>query len=232
LPEAPEAPSFSAFFFGINVSITYYEHIFMRIISVKQIDISQLRITTSLSRINFKATFYYHVGIVDYYFYPINNMLAHQEKCEVCGRKVPQYFWFMLSGALCDVGQAVIDFCIYNVYTYEWERATVCWTLSYTLSIIVRHSSHRILVFGDFEGSYCYSLAKTYLTYSSSIIISMFSNHIIVTVLGFNHRDAWIITMIWTGIYNYFMLKASWKKPKIETKQSISAMEEAEDRKS
>jgi len=148
-------------------------------------------------------------------------MLGHQDACSIFGRKVPQYFWFVLSGGLCDIVQAIIDYAIFNIYIYEWERATICWTLSYTLSIIVRHTSHRFLVFGDFEGSYCYSLAKTYLTYSSSIIISMISNHIIVEILLFSHRDAWIITMLWTGIYNYFMLKASWKRPKIEPKHQL-----------
>eukprot|EP01041_Mallomonas_annulata_P006482 gene6482-13085_t len=77
-----------------------------------------------------------------------------------------------------------------------------------------------ISVFGEFEGSYCQSLSRTYFTYSSSIVISMITNHLIVEVFGFSHRDAWVMTMIWIGIYNYFMLKATWKKPKLEIKNS------------
>ena len=145
-------------------------------------------------------------------------MLSHQEKFLICGRKVPQYFWFVLSGALCDIIQAGMDFCIYQIYTYEWERATVCWTLSYTLSIVIRHSSHRIIVFGEFEGSYLSSLGKTFLAYSSSIVVSLLSNHFIVEIFNFSHRDAWILTMLWIGLYNYFMLRATWKKGKIESK--------------
>ena len=63
--------------------------------------------------------------------------------------------------------------------------------------------------------------------------MSMLSNHFISEVLGFSHRDAWIITMLWTGIFNYFMLKASWRRPKIEVKSSvanISAIEPVSDR--
>ena len=142
-------------------------------------------------------------------------LTSHIKACSCftyCGfDKVPQYLWFMLSGALCDVVQALIDYCIYLLYTMEWERVTVCWTVSYTLSIVVRHSSHRLLVFGDYEGSYCMSLARTYLTYSSSIIISMITNHLLVSFLDLTHQQAWIITMIWTGVYNYFMLRASWR---------------------
>ena len=138
-------------------------------------------------------------------------MLAHQEKAKICGYKVPQYFWFVLSGALCDVIQAFIDYGISLVYTSNFEKATVCWTLSYIISIWVRHYSHRILVFGDYEGTYLASLGRTYLTYSSSIVISMITNHIIVAQLEFSHRQAWIFTMLWTGLFNYFMLKANWK---------------------
>jgi putative flippase GtrA len=111
---------------------------------------------------------------------------------------------------MCDIVQAFIDYGIYLLYVFEWERATVCWTLSYTISIIIRHFSHRLLVFGEFEGTYCSSLTRTYMTYSSSIVISMLTNHLIVSFLNYSHRTAWIITMLWTGIYNYFMLKASW----------------------
>mmetsp|Transcript_4012 Transcript_4012/g.4102 ORF Transcript_4012/g.4102 Transcript_4012/m.4102 type:complete len:165 (+) Transcript_4012:168-662(+) len=149
-------------------------------------------------------------------------MLGHQDKILIFGRKIPQYFWFVLSGAFCDCIQAMMDYCIHLIYTLQWEKATVCWTLSYTASIMVRHSSHRFVVFGDYDGSYCSSLGRTYFTYSSSIVISMLSNHVIAEILGFSHRDAWIITMLWTGIYNYFMLKASWKKSKIDVKNSIS----------
>lgn len=139
-------------------------------------------------------------------------MMKHQESCIICGYRVPQYFWFVISGAMCDVVQAGIDYAVYLVYYIEWEKATVCWAISYTLSIVVRHSSHRFIVFGEYEGSYCTSLARTYLTYSSSIVLSILTNHILTETMEVSHRNAWIITMLWTGIYNYFMLKMSWKK--------------------
>lgn len=127
------------------------------------------------------------------------------------GYKIPNYFWFVVSGSLCDAIQFFIDYGISTIYTYEWERSTICWTLSYTASVGIRHYSHKQLVFGDYDGTYCTSLSRTYLTYSSSIILSLITNHIITTYLQLSHLHAWIITMLWTGIYNYFMLKASWK---------------------
>jgi hypothetical protein len=137
--------------------------------------------------------------------------LSHQEKCRCFGYKIPLYFWFVLSGTLCDVVQALIDFGVYHIYPYDWERATVCWTVSYTMSVIVRHFSHRFLVFGEFEGTYCQSLGRTYLTYSSSIILSIVTNHVLVNGFNCTHKVAWVLTMLWTGIFNYFALKSSWR---------------------
>ena len=139
-------------------------------------------------------------------------MLSHQEKFKCCGYKIPLYFWFVLSGSLCDVFQGAIDYAIYHLYQYEWERTTVCWTLSYTISVFIRHYSHKMLVFGEFEGTYCNSLGRTYATYASSIVMSMVTNHLIVSFFNISHIYAWIITMLWTGVYNYFMLKASWRR--------------------
>jgi hypothetical protein len=123
----------------------------------------------------------------------------------------------MVSGALCDVFQAGIDFMIYSfldVYWSEGGRTTVSWTLSYTLSIMIRHQSHRLLVFGDYDGGYLVSLARTYMTYSSAIVISMIANHTLVGYFGLRYRVAWIATMLFTGIYNYFTLKATWRVKK------------------
>lgn len=150
-------------------------------------------------------------------------MLGHQEKAKICGYKIPLYFWFVLSGGLCDIVQAFLDYGISIIYIIEFEKATVCWTLSYILSIWIRHFSHRLLVFGEYEGTYLSSLSRTYLTYSSSIIISMVTNHMIISVLHFTHWQAWIITMLWTGLYNYFMLKASWKSSADKEKIVISS---------
>lgn len=139
------------------------------------------------------------------------------------GRKIHRYFWFMLSGMLCDVVQFGIDGVIYNIYPERPERATVCWTLSYTASIIVRHGSHRVIVFGEYDGTYWSSLCRTYLTYLASIILSMVTNYILTSILNVPHLYAWVATMLWTGVFNYFMLKASWRQGGANTPVSTSA---------
>jgi hypothetical protein len=39
----------------------------------------------------------------------------------------------------------------------------------------------------------------------------MLTNHLLVHYGGLRHRDAWLVTMVWTGVYNYFLLKANWR---------------------
>ena len=111
--------------------------------------------------------------------------------------------------------QFVYQYAVSIVYTSDWQKPTVCWTVSYILSIVVRHYSHKIIVFGDFEGSYCQSLARTFGAYSGSIVLSVFTNNFLTDYLMVEHRNAWIITMLWTGIFNYFMLKSAWR-PKVK----------------
>lgn len=138
-------------------------------------------------------------------------MLPHQEKAQICGYRLPQYFWFVISGAICDIAQALLDYCISVLYTLEWEKATVCWTVSYTLSIAIRHTSHRFIVFGEYEGTYWSSLSRTYAAYSASIVLSIVANHMFINMLMLSHRQAWLITMLWTGLLNYFLVKNAWR---------------------
>lgn len=148
-------------------------------------------------------------------------MLGLQDKVRIFGKPIPRYFWFVFSGAICDVIQALLDFILYKIYVFEFERDTVCWTLSYALSIFVRHYSHSMLVFGDYDGTYWSSLGKTYLTYSSSIVISMLANHILINVVKLQHLHAWFFTMICIGLYNYFMLRSNWKKKDDDNEKSM-----------
>lgn len=126
----------------------------------------------------------------------------------ICGKKPPQYLWFVLSGGGCDVVQFFIDYTIHK--GFKIENATICWTLGFFFSILVRHTSHRYLVFGDYVGGYKKSLIRMYGGYSFSIIASMIFNWIMTTKLETPHYVAWVFTLLWTGGFNYFMLKKLW----------------------
>lgn len=157
----------------------------------------------------------------------------------MCGYKLPTFLWFQISGFICDVIQAYLDYFISIIYLFSWEKVTVCWTLSYIMSICVRHSMHRLLVFGEYDGTYWSSLSRTYLAYSTSIVLSTLCNNLLVKYGDFSHKEAWLLTMLWTGkvykasfwvqpssqlfyfliagVLNYFMLKATWRSTESKT---------------
>lgn len=67
----------------------------------------------------------------------------------------------MLSGAICDVAQFALDRMVSSMLGDEaYERDTISWTVAYILTIALRHETHRIFVFGAYEGSYWTNLGK------------------------------------------------------------------------
>jgi nitrogen fixation protein FixH len=49
-----------------------------------------------------------------------------------------------------------------------------------------------------------------YAGYSIIIVLSTFFNIVITKKMDMPHVFAWIVTMLWTGIVNYFILKKLW----------------------
>lgn len=82
--------------------------------------------------------------------------------------------------------------------------------MSFTVSVVFRHTSHRYLVFGRYVGGYHKSLIRMYGGYSFSIVASTGINWVLSRVTSIGHYGLWVITMLWTGIVNYFILKKLW----------------------
>ena len=74
----------------------------------------------------------------------------------------------------------------------------------------IRPRSHRYLVFGDYVGGYWSSLGRMYFAYSIIIAISSAFNFVMTHWLPLTHYVAWVVTALWTGIVNYFILKKIW----------------------
>jgi hypothetical protein len=129
------------------------------------------------------------------------------EVVKIVGFIPPRYICFMVSGCICDV----VQFIIYaSFYWMIINDPSLCWMISFFGSIVFRHTSHRYLVFGNYVGSYWNSLIKMYLGYSIIIIISTIFNFIMTKYVKVPHLIAWFITLLWTGIVNYFILKKIW----------------------
>ena len=147
--------------------------------------------------------------------------LADRVRCG--GRRLPRYAWYMLSGAICDVFQFLIDRVVYTsalVAMLPYERDTVSWTVSYVLTIALRHETHRIFVFGAYEGSYWRNLGKMYMTYATTIAASIVLRSMlahaaeylppILLAYASARTYGYFATMLFTGIFSYFALKRSW----------------------
>ncbi|KAL7574541.1 hypothetical protein ACA910_015896 [Epithemia clementina (nom. ined.)] len=134
----------------------------------------------------------------------------------VLGFQPPRYLWYMISGAICDVGQllayVVLHATLFPDDTTSNNSSALCWMASFVLSIAARHTSHRYLVFGDYVPNYWHSLGRMYAGYSMSIVLSTVFNYVITQgVARVSHYVAYAATLLWTGLANYFILKRLWK---------------------
>lgn len=127
--------------------------------------------------------------------------------------QLPRYVWYMISGSFCDIIQFFIDYILHkklNTILYIFSDSSICWMTSFAVSVVARHTSHRYLVFGDYIGGYWNSLLRMYTGYSIIIILSTCFHKLFIDFGNVSHVVAWIGTMLWTGIVNYFILKRLW----------------------
>jgi putative flippase GtrA len=128
------------------------------------------------------------------------------EEVYLMGWKPPRYLWYMISGAICDVLQLAM---LYGLHFYISDSATG-WALAFCASISVRHTTHRYFVFGDYVGGYRRSLQRMYMAYSVTIVLSTLLNFLLSRVLSVHVFVLALLTMAWTGVANYFILKFFW----------------------
>ena len=154
---------------------------------------------------------------------------AAAEVVTILGVHPPRYLCYMVSGFVCDLIQFVVDVFLHLVL--KLEDASLCWALGFGISVSFRHTSHRYLVFGDYVGGYWASLGRMYAGYSIIIVLSTIFNIVMTKKAQLPHYVAWVITLLWTGIVNYFILKKLWTfggKEKKNPEQSISDEEKQE----
>ena len=132
--------------------------------------------------------------------------LPAAEVVRIAGIRPPRYLCYMISGSGCDI----IQFVLYILFYQQLKDASVCWALSFGSSILFRHTTHRYLVFGDYVGGYWRSLGRMYAGYSIIIVLSTIFNFVVMRYVDIPHILAWVLTILWTGIVNYFILKKLW----------------------
>lgn len=96
------------------------------------------------------------------------------------GKLLPRYGWYMLSGAVCDIGQ----FILYKTLWSSFGLPTFSWTAAYVLSIALRQEAHKVFVFGHYEGSWWRSLWRFYCVYFLTVATSMPVNWALVHLMS------------------------------------------------
>ncbi|KAJ1622592.1 hypothetical protein T492DRAFT_1061341 [Pavlovales sp. CCMP2436] len=148
------------------------------------------------------------------------------------GKLLPRYAWYMLSGAVCDVGQ----FMLYRALWGSSGMATFSWTAAYVLSIALRQEAHKVFVFGHYEGVWYENLWRFYCVYFLTVATSMPVNMLLLRlmkylptqVLSLGITDATLAyfgTTIYTGLFSYLRLKANWRKPGSTVKLNRSVLD-------
>jgi hypothetical protein len=121
-------------------------------------------------------------------------------------------FWFNLSGTIGTILFFYFDKTLFAsaLNPISYQRETVTWTVSYIISILWQHSLHRLLVFGT-SAPYVSSLLKVYVAYALSIASSSVINFLLVAYVGASHRQAWVLTLVITGVLNMYTVKTAFE---------------------
>eukprot|EP00929_Paragymnodinium_shiwhaense_P013946 TRINITY_DN121798_c0_g1_i1.p1 TRINITY_DN121798_c0_g1~~TRINITY_DN121798_c0_g1_i1.p1 ORF type:complete len:173 (-),score=17.45 TRINITY_DN121798_c0_g1_i1:323-841(-) len=118
---------------------------------------------------------------------------------------VPEPVRFMTSSGIGSAAFYVLNELMVAYNPYKWQKITVAWFGSYVISIWLQHFLHATLVYG-WNASYWRGLFSTYMGYSAALVVSVPINAGLVNYLGLNAGQAWLGTLLLTGIANYFLL--------------------------
>ena len=138
------------------------------------------------------------------------------ETCLICGRRPPRFVFFAISGSLCNAAQLGLDRLIYHSLgdelVHSWWGPTMCWSLSYMLSVSLRHVSHAAFVFGPHKDSLAVALAKTYLAYLSTIMASSAMHLSLVAGANVSHEMALVLVSFFSVGWSYAALSQTWRE--------------------
>ena len=192
------------------------------LLSISELQQQKLSKQTIDSKINDDdRTVVYWIQGLDRVLFQENTCCAHEVR--LLGWKPPTYAWFALSGGVCDIIQLGMLYLL-HVYVLPTNMDTsVSWMVAFCTSIFFRHTSHRFFVFGTYVGGYTRSLGRIYMGYSVTIVLSTILNYILNRILEVNLFLLAILTMAWTGVVNYFILKYFWNIGSSKSKSTMSS---------
>ena len=119
--------------------------------------------------------------------------------------KVPEPIRFVLSGGVGSFLFYLLNESILALVHIPWEPVTVAFFLSYCISIGVQYFLHAYLVFGPDE-NLVKGLLSCYGGYSLALFASTPINYSLVNHLHASAFQAWLGTLLITGVANYILL--------------------------
>tara|TARA_B100001146_G_scaffold179620_1_gene161540 strand:+ start:247 stop:672 length:426 start_codon:yes stop_codon:yes gene_type:complete len=118
----------------------------------------------------------------------------------------PELRRFMLIGGL----NVAIFYGLYEGMYYLSagleHRAAMSWIIAYSMGSIVAHTTHRLFTFRS-SVPIEHSLPTAVAIYGSTLILSTFSEVVLIEILGWHHRLAWLFNASIFGILIYILLR-------------------------
>lgn len=155
---------------------------------------------------------------------------------------------YMFSGVFGDIFQYVVYSALIH-YTMDRggnedsHRPTICFAIAYLTAVAVRQQTHRLLVFGHFEGSCLQNLANVYASYFLVIVLSILVNRVFIYFVSAlysaldigriapvdSHTAAYVMTSIVSGVIAYHLLKSRWTDAKTNKYEKVVRSDASDD---
>jgi len=121
---------------------------------------------------------------------------------------IPKALRFQISGLI----GTVLFYVLYRVIIEIGHlRPTLSWFISYFVSTWWQFELHSRLVFLNWKQiqmNYFKKLSEVYALYALSMVLSTVLHAVILTVLHFPETLSWVLTLVGTGILNYFTVSS------------------------
>ena len=132
-------------------------------------------------------------------------IFIQQNMSEWFRNTLPQPIRFFISGGIGSYLFYLLNELILKTVSIPYQPITVAFFIAYFISIFLQYFLHTYLVFGP-GGDFIKGVISCYAGYSTALFSSAPINYGLVNYLNFNASQAWLGSLIITGVANYFLL--------------------------
>jgi len=96
---------------------------------------------------------------------------------------------------------------LYIYFPFLKYKIILVWILAYFIGVFQQHHFHRKWTFEDMDKNYFETLIGAYKAYSIGMVISTFTNYILITDFKVDLQIAWFVSVGSSILTNYLFLK-------------------------